>query len=40
MMRTSVDPRSRNELDQLALATERLRVSINTAIQRLTKRSR
>jgi hypothetical protein len=35
----SVDPRSRNELDQLALATERLRISINMAIQRLTKRS-
>jgi len=34
-----VDPRSRNELDQLALATERLRISINMAIQRLTKRS-
>jgi methyl-accepting chemotaxis protein len=34
----NVDPRSRNELDQLALATERLRISINMAIQRLTKR--
>jgi len=34
-----VDPRSRNELDQLALATERLRISINMAIQRLTKRN-
>jgi len=34
-----INPRSRNELDQLALATERLRVSINMAIQRLTKRS-
>ena len=31
-------PKSRNELDQLALATERLRVSINMAIQRLTKK--
>ena len=30
---------SRNELDRLALATERLRLSINMAIQRLTKRS-
>jgi hypothetical protein len=30
---------SRNELDQLTLATERLRVSINMAIQRLTKKS-
>jgi len=35
----NINPRSRNELDQLALATERLRVSINMAIQRLTKRS-
>ncbi|HVO90357.1 MAG TPA: DUF3365 domain-containing protein [Casimicrobiaceae bacterium] len=35
----AVNPRSRNELDQLALATERLRVSINMAIQRLTKKS-
>jgi hypothetical protein len=34
-----IEPKSRNELDQLALATERLRVSINMAIQRLTKRS-
>jgi len=34
-----VNPRSRNELDQLALATERLRISINMAIQRLTKRN-
>jgi HAMP domain-containing protein len=34
-----IDPRSRNELDQLALATERLRVSINMAIQRLTKKT-
>jgi hypothetical protein len=32
-----INPGSRNELDQLALATERLRVSINMAIQRLTK---
>lgn len=30
---------SRNELDQLTLATERLRVSINMAIQRLTKKA-
>jgi len=34
-----IDPRSHNELDKLALATERLRISINMAIQRLTKRS-
>jgi len=34
-----VNPRSRNELDQLALATERLRISINMAIQRLTKKN-
>jgi HAMP domain-containing protein len=34
-----IDPKSHNELDQLALATERLRISINMAIQRLTKRS-
>jgi Protein of unknown function (DUF3365) len=34
-----IHPGSGNELDQLALATERLRVSINMAIQRLTKRS-
>ena len=34
-----VSPGSRNELDQLALATERLRLSINMAIQRLTKKS-
>lgn len=33
-----IDPKSHNELDQLALATERLRISINMAIQRLTKR--
>ena len=32
-------PRSANELDKLALATERLRLSINMAIQRLTKKS-
>jgi len=31
-----VRERSGNELHQLALATERLRVSINMAIQRLT----
>jgi hypothetical protein len=30
---------SRNELDQLTLATERLRMSINMAIQRLTKKN-
>ena len=35
---SKIDPKSRNELDQLALATERLRISINMAIQRLTKR--
>jgi Protein of unknown function (DUF3365) len=35
-----VDARSRNELDQLALATERLRVSINMAIQRLKRAAR
>ena len=34
----TVDGRSRNELDQLALATERLRISINMAIQRLSKK--
>lgn len=34
-----IDPKSHNELDQLALATERLRISINMAIQRLTKRN-
>ena len=34
-----IDPKSHNELDQLALATERLRISINMAIQRLTKRT-
>ena len=39
LMAAKINPRSRNELDQLALATERLRVSINMAIQRLTKRS-
>ncbi|MEP7181795.1 MAG: HAMP domain-containing protein [Betaproteobacteria bacterium] len=33
-----VPPKSGNELHQLALATERLRVSINMAIQRLTER--
>jgi hypothetical protein len=32
-----VNPKSHNELDQLALATERLRVSINMAIQRLRR---
>ncbi len=32
-----LDPKSRNELDQLTIATERLRVSINMAIQRLRK---
>ncbi len=32
-------PKSGNEFDQLALATERLRLSINMAIQRLTKKS-
>jgi HAMP domain-containing protein len=39
LMAAKINPRSHNELDQLALATERLRVSINMAIQRLTKRS-
>ena len=34
----SVNPNSGNELHRLALATERLRVSINMAIQRLTGR--
>jgi len=33
-----IDPKSRNELDQLSLATERLRLSINMAIERLTKK--
>ena len=33
----TINPKSRNELDQLALATERLRVSINMAIQRLKR---
>ena len=33
-----VNPKSHNELHRLALATERLRVSINMAIQRLTAR--
>ena len=33
-----IDPGSRNELHQLALATERLRVSINLAISRLKQR--
>jgi Protein of unknown function (DUF3365) len=36
----SLNPRSRNELDQLALATERLRLSINMAIQRLRREAR
>jgi hypothetical protein len=36
----AIDARSGNELDQLALATERLRLSINMAIQRLTKKGR
>ncbi len=36
----SVNPKSHNELDQLALATERLRVSINMAIQRLKREPR
>jgi nitrogen fixation/metabolism regulation signal transduction histidine kinase len=35
-----IDARSGNELDQLALATERLRLSINMAIQRLTRKGR
>jgi len=35
-----VNPKSHNELDQLALATERLRVSINMAIQRLKREPR
>ncbi|MFO1323927.1 MAG: hypothetical protein U1F15_07660 [Burkholderiales bacterium] len=35
----SIDPSSRNEFHHLAVATERPRVSINMAIQRLTKRS-
>jgi len=35
----AINPRSHNELDQLALATERLRISINMAIQRLTKKN-
>ena len=34
-----VDPKCRNELDQLALATGGLRISINMAIQRLTKKN-
>jgi hypothetical protein len=34
-----IKPTSRNELDQLALATERLRISINMAIQRLKRRA-
>jgi hypothetical protein len=34
-----IDPNSKNELDQLTMATERLRLSINMAIQRLTKKS-
>ena len=33
-----IKPDSRNELHQLALATERLRVSINLAIARLKQR--
>ena len=33
----TINPKSRNELDQLALATERLRISINMAIQRLKR---
>ncbi len=33
----TINPKSRNELDQLALATERLRISINMAIQRLRR---
>jgi HAMP domain-containing protein len=36
---SKIYPKSGNELDQLALATERLRLSINMAIARLTKRS-
>ena len=35
----AIDPGSHNELDQLALATERLRRSINMAMQRLTKKT-
>jgi hypothetical protein len=34
-----IDAKSRNELDKLAIATERLRMSINMAMQRLTKKS-
>jgi hypothetical protein len=33
-----IDAGSHNELDRLALATERLRLSINMAMQRLTKK--
>ncbi len=33
-----IDAKSRNELDRLTVATERLRLSINMAIQRLTKK--
>ncbi len=36
----AISPGSHNELDQLALATERLRMSIQMAIQRLSQRRR
>ncbi|MBS0320978.1 MAG: DUF3365 domain-containing protein [Proteobacteria bacterium] len=36
----AINPKSRNELDQLAVATERMRISINMAIQRLRRTSR